>query len=216
MAQDYSLPKPGTYTKAPIGGPGVRMPSATPDARPAALYSQTQTQPPSAPGGNTSPAAADFRLEGGTCLWIWLNRTLPNDGAFTFHGTLVPPVSRSGTVLLDQGAEIDGSGTMKSGEVASILVTEIVFQGARYKLRGTAGAINMSSPGSGWAVPFYERQELEMQLTTDSVYERPSGGGESPGPYLGMSARTHSANKALPAARASHPTRPAAPARPQN
>ncbi len=218
MARSYSPSGPGTYMNGPPAhapsGRGIPMPLPTSSAF---VSRQEQTQPPSAPGGNTSPAVADFRLEGGTYLWIWLNRTLPNDGTFTFHGTLMPPVARSGAVLLSPGTEIDGSGTVKHGEVASILVTEIVFQGVRYKLRGKAGAINMSSPGSGWAVPFYEGQELEMQLTSASVYERPSGGTGSSGQYLGMSARTHAGtNDVKGTTRPTQAGKPVAPAPPQN
>jgi len=204
MAQTHIPPKPGV-SQQQGGERGLRISSASHAPAPAALFRQDQTQPSS------------LRLEAGTYLWIRLDRTLPEDGIFTFQGTLMPPLPPAagpGTALLDQGTEIDGSGTMKRGEVVSILLTELVCKGVRYKLRGTAGTPNMDAPGSGWAVPFYQGQELEMQLTTASVYERPSGGGESQDQNLRMSIRTHAgANRgAAPA----QPKKPAAPVPPQN
>jgi hypothetical protein len=147
------------------------------------LLHEAQTQ--------SSSAAWDFRLEAGTYLWIWLNGTLPENGTLGFQGTLMPPVARSGAVLLNPGTEIDGSVTVKHGDISSILVTEIVVQGLPYKLRGTTGATSVDTPGSGWALPFYEGQELKMQLTAASVYERPSGGPPSEGGHLGNTVMTH-------------------------
>jgi hypothetical protein len=172
MARSYSPPRPGTSKNGPSAhapiGRGIPMPSPMSSAF---VSRQDQTQSPSALGDCTSAAGKVFQLEAGAYLWIWLNGTLPDTGTFTFRGTLMPPVARSGTVLLSPGTEIDVSGTMKRGDVASILVTEIVVQGVRYKLQGAAGATNIGTPGSGWALPFYEGQELEMQLRNASVYD---------------------------------------------
>lgn len=212
IAHTYSPPRDGTYAKAPIGGPRLGMPSASHGFAPAALSRQNQTQPSSTPGPSAGAVAdlpTSLQLEAGTYLWIRLDRTLPEDGTFTFRGTLMPPVARSGTVLLNEGTGINGAVTMKGGEIETIFVTEIVVEGMRYRLQGTAGATNMNAPGSGWALPFNQGQELEMHIPTASVYERLSGGAES-NHYLGKSVRTHAGSTAH-AAPASRPAKPVPP-----
>ena len=167
-AQIYSLP-PANLKSSP-----ERAPVLT--ALPTFLSGEAQNRSSSAPKVSTSAVGAvaslstSLQLKAGTYLWIRLNRALPEDGIFTFQGSLMPPVERSGTVPLRPGTGIKGSGTVRDGDIANILVTELVIQGVHYKLQGVAGGTSKDAAGSGWAVPFYQGHELEMQLTTASVY----------------------------------------------
>ena len=227
IAQTYSPPKPGANLELKQGAPmarGMRMSGASHPGAPIGGFRQVQTQPSSAPGpaaGAVADLPISLQLEAGTYLWIRLDRTLPEDGTFTFQGTLMPPVARSGTVLLNEETGINGAVTMKGGEVATIFVTEIVVQGVRYKLQDPAGATNMNAPGSGWALPFNEGKELEMHLPTASVYERAAGGGGSPGRMRSYAAAQKAAAAAHPTNKngqaGPHPTnKNAQPPRPQN
>lgn len=99
-------------------------------------------QPPSPPAGTaTSGSAAVFyRIEADTRLWIKVNSVSRQpDGSFTFRGALLEPVKQAGTVLLDQGSGIIGSGRVSQGKT-SLLIGEVIVGGTHYRLKGAVHA----------------------------------------------------------------------------
>ena len=113
-----------------------------------------------------------FRLRAGTQLWIRvlaINRQ--SDGSFEFGGTLLQPVSDAGGALLDQGAEVSGSGSVKE-TVTTVSVRGFVAGGVHYVLPASTGALNEQSPGTGKAVQFSKGQILQMWISSETVYEK--------------------------------------------
>jgi len=146
-----------------------------------------QREPPkrSAPGRSAlapQPAAspAYVRINAGTRVWILLKSTSPQtNGDFRFRGMVLLPVTQAGAVLLDRETEVVGIGKVSQGRT-TIRIVEFVWQGARYKLRGAAGAMNTPGPGAGPAVEFNAGQVLETWLAAVSTYERVPGDGVRP------------------------------------
>jgi hypothetical protein len=145
--------------------------------------SNTSSETPSG-GSNTesaSPKAAQrlpsapvpfLRLEPSAHLVMvvssirWLQ-----EGSFQIQGTLLVGVPQAGSVRLDQGAQVIGTGVMNHGQ-PSIAVTEFVVQGTRYALNAGNGAMRTQTPGTGGAVQFDRSQVLEMWPKSPAVYQK--------------------------------------------
>ena len=125
----------------------------------------------SAPGSGPS----SVRINAGTRVWILLKSTSPQtNGDFRFRGIVLLPVTQAGAVLLDRETEVVGVGKVSQGRT-TIRIVEFAWQGARYKLRGAAGAVTATGPGAGPTVEFNAGQVLETWLAAVSTYERVSG-----------------------------------------
>jgi hypothetical protein len=139
----------------------------------------TQSLPANAGASLSTPTdhPALLRLEAGTRLWIHIvsiNRQ--PDGSFTFRGSLFQPVSHAGGVLLDQGAELTGSGSVKEGKV-TVFIQRFLIQGVPYAVQGATGTRSEQMPGAGSALEFHEGQFLEMWLSSTTVYEKVAAAG---------------------------------------
>jgi hypothetical protein len=131
---------------------------------------QLATEPLAAPGSSTGPLAsaqprslpagttpsgsaavhpASYRIEANTRLWIKVNSVNRQpDGSYTFRGALLEPVKQAGVVLLDQGSEIIGSGTVSQGKT-SLLIAELVVGGTHYKLKNASSSVNAPAASAG-------------------------------------------------------------------
>jgi hypothetical protein len=136
---------------------------------------------PSAPAGAKASLSAgatpklpiSFRLESGTRLWISLRSVdRQSDGNFRFVGTLLLPVSQGGSIRLDRGTEVHGTGSANQKQV-SVVIGKLVVQGVPYAV--TSAPLEARPPGSGIAVQFNSGQELEMWLASTSVFARAPG-----------------------------------------
>jgi hypothetical protein len=111
-----------------------------------------------------------FQFATGDCLWIRVNsiRRQPN-GSFDFRGTLLHPITLSGSVSLDQSTELVGSGTIDGGHI-TVSVTEFNVKGEDYGVQ-VAGRTKQK-PGSGPALELNQGKILEMWFASASVYEK--------------------------------------------
>jgi hypothetical protein len=75
---------------------------------------------------------------------------------------------------LAQGTEVVGSGIAHSEQDQTISVSELVIQGARYKLQSTRVA-GTPPPGTGPGVELTDHRTLEMWFASASVYEKTTG-----------------------------------------
>ena len=131
------------------------------------------SQPPEAQA--PPPAAslpASLHLAAGARLWLALESfNFQEDSRVLFHGSLLLPLNSTGSSALDHGTEVSGWVTSAHGQT-SVLLSEIVIRGARYKLKSQAGAGNARTSGSAGAVQFDSGKVLEMWVSVDSIYER--------------------------------------------
>ncbi len=141
--------------------------------------SRTPVNVPSIAGFPRSMAPRTVQLPGGTRVWLSLiSMDSLQEGRFRFHASLLLPVTQSGTVLLDKGAEVTGLGQTIAGQT-SIQITEIVNRAQRYKpsLTSSKGA---SASASGKALRFQSGQVLEMWLDSASTFAAESDSDASP------------------------------------
>jgi hypothetical protein len=122
---------------------------------------------------------ATVHLPAGTRVWLSLTSvdSLP-DGRFQFRAGLLLPISVSGAVLFDKGAQLAGSGQTIAGRT-SIQITEVVTSGKRYR-PGPASNQSSTASASGKAVRFQSGQVLEMWLDSPATFA--VEGGSSTGP----------------------------------
>jgi len=138
-----------------------------------------QSLPANTGASASTPAdhPALFRLEAGTRLWIRIvSISRQPDGSFTFRGSLFEPVSHAGGVLLDQGAELTGSGSIKEGKV-TVFVQRFLIRGVPYSLQRASATLSEQMPGAGKALEFKDGQFLEMWLSSTTVYEKVAAAG---------------------------------------
>lgn len=185
--------QPPVSAPTPSAAPSPAVQSA--DNRPVAPSAPTPTpsgQPPGQPANaasgplgtnspvprppDSAPAAPRpfIRLDSGTHLVAvvdsvrWLTRE-----TFQFHGTLLVGIVQSGSVQLDQGAEVAGAGEISQGQT-SITIKEFVVQGTHFTVKSGSGAMKAQTPGAGGAVQFDKSQVLEMWPVSPVIYaERP-------------------------------------------
>lgn len=154
--------------------PGSRSSGASPNG------ARTVALPPSAvPNAGRPPSAmvapnlpVSLHLDAGVRLWIVLasvNRQA--DGSFSFRGSLLLPLNTAGSSPLARDTEVSGGGTVAEGRT-SLLISEIVIQGSRYKLKPSADSGHAQTTGSGGVVPFDSGKVFEMWLSSESTYER--------------------------------------------
>jgi hypothetical protein len=123
------------------------------------------------------------QLSAGTRVWIvYRNVTRRSDSSFAFTGTLLEPITGTGSTPLAKDTEIDGGGTAVNGKT-SLTVEQIVIRGVAYKLSGPGGAVTQGSAGGGEAVTFNSGQVQELWLAGPATYEKAadtSAGGSKP------------------------------------
>jgi hypothetical protein len=133
---------------------------------------------PGQPEPSAAPSPAYIHINAGTRVWILLQSTSPaTNGAFTFRGMVLLPVTQGGAILLDRETRVVGTGMVNQGR-NTIRITEFVWHGIRDRLRGSLEG-RPSGPGTGPAVQFSAGQVLETWLAFPSIYEQAVG---SPAP----------------------------------
>jgi hypothetical protein len=93
------------------------------------------------------------------------------DKTFRFQGVLLVGFPQSGSVWLEQGAQVIGTGALNQGQT-SVVVTEFVVGGVRYPLKNGNGAMRAQTPGASGEVQFERSQTLELWPQSDATYER--------------------------------------------
>ncbi|MGA2000822.1 MAG: hypothetical protein ABSG52_12570 [Terriglobales bacterium] len=175
--------------------PQVQASARPPSNQPAATTSGSRSFDPFAKAVQSSPVKAgigrppsatvalnlpvSLHLDAGVRLWIVLasvNRQA--DGSFSFRGSLLQPLNSAGSSKLDRDTEVSGSGTVAQSR-PSLLISQIVFRGAPYKLKTIGGSGHAQTTGSGGVVPFENGKVFEMWLSSESDYEREAA-AESP------------------------------------
>jgi hypothetical protein len=119
------------------------------------------------------------QLPAGTRIWLTLDSVASDpDGRFQFRAVLLLPVAASGTLLLDKGVQVLGSGRTIQNET-SIQITELATNGQRYILSPASSGVS-KIPGSGKAVRFESGQVLEMWVDSASTFAAAGGSSASP------------------------------------
>ena len=135
--------------------------------------SKTPAVAPAETHAPSPPPPSVIRLEAGTRVWIRLKSIdhMTVAGDFQFQGTVLLPVTQAGLVLLDRDAELRGRGSV-SREKTSLRITELVWRGVSYTLKGEGGAMDTQSPGAGGALKFASGRVYELWLGSASTFEK--------------------------------------------
>jgi len=113
-------------------------------------------------------------LPAGTRIWLKLDSVIPDsEGNFQFKALLLLPVTSSGQVLIDKGAQVFGHGKIVKGQ-ASLQITEIASEGRDYRPDSSASRVPSES-ASGKTVSFQSGQVLEMWLVSRAAFHAESG-----------------------------------------
>jgi hypothetical protein len=130
----------------------------------------TAARPKSAVG--SAPMPQSIQLTAGTRVWIvYRNITHRSDSSFAFTGSLLEPISGTGSTPLGKDTEIDGEGVAVNGKT-SLTVEQIVVRGIRYQLKGSGGAVTQGAAGGGAALTFDSGQVQELWLAGPATYEK--------------------------------------------
>jgi len=130
-----------------------------------------------ASGARRAALPSAILLDAGTRVWIVFRSVARDpDGSFTFQGSLLEPIARSGVEVVAKDTEIDGAGKVAGGKT-SLYIQGIVIRGAHYALKGASGAASSkANAGQAVGVAFDAGQVQEMWLSGASVYERTTDG----------------------------------------
>lgn len=130
-----------------------------------------------------APLPPSIQLTAGTRVWIvYRSVTRRSDSSFAFTGTLLEPITGTGSTPLAKDTEIDGEGAAVNGKT-SLTVEQIVIRGVHYLLKGSGGAVTQGSAGGGEAVTFNSGQVQELWLAGPATYEKAAdtgAGGSNP------------------------------------
>ena len=180
-----AAPANSTAGEAPSSGVLAPKKRKAPSRVEAASDAANNAALPPSPAQNVAPATT-----GGPRAKLWLDPAarlfivvssidIKPDGSLKFHGKLLLPVPQPGPVPLDRGTEVVGTGLISGGQT-SLAVTEILAEGARYKLKGGSGAVRAETPGGGGGVHLDRNQLLDMWPTATAAYEKVSGQSAQP------------------------------------
>lgn len=118
-----------------------------------------------------------IQLSAGTRVWIvYKNVTRRSDSSFAFTGSLLEPITGTGSTPLAKDTEIDGEGAAVNGRT-SLTVEQIVIRGVQYQLKGSGGAVTQGSAGGGETVTFNAGQVQELWLAGPATYEKATDTG---------------------------------------
>jgi hypothetical protein len=93
-----------------------------------------------------------------------------SDSSFAFTGSLLEPISGTGSTALAKDTEIDGEGVSVNGKT-SLTVEQIVVRGVPFKIKGSGGAVTQGYAGGGEAITFDAGQVQELWLAGPATYE---------------------------------------------
>jgi hypothetical protein len=128
----------------------------------------------------SAPLPQSIQLSAGTRVWIvYKNVTRRSDSSFAFTGSLLEPITGTGSTPLAKDTEIDGEGAAVNGKT-SLTVEQIVFRGVKYELKGSGGAVTQGYAGGGEAVTFNAGQVQELWLAAPATYEKAADTGANP------------------------------------
>lgn len=138
------------------------------------------TRPPASKPRPTSSLPPFVLLPAGTRLWITLQSPLSQiDGQFEFEGTLLLPVTVSGSLVLDKGIFIRGFG-VTSGTQTSLTITTFKIRGSLYRLQIHPAAVGPPKLATGKVVQFQSGNVVELWLESSSTFEPVPGSITSP------------------------------------
>jgi hypothetical protein len=127
-----------------------------------------------------APLPQSIQLSAGTRVWIvYKNVTRRSDSSFAFTGSLLEPITGTGSTPLAKDTEIDGEGAAVNGKT-SLTVEQIVIRGVKYELKGSGGALTQGYAGGGEAVTFNAGQVQELWLAGPATYEKAADTGANP------------------------------------
>jgi hypothetical protein len=172
--------KPGHQSVSSQNGQGNIASQPTPPPARVALSPRTSNSgrvvnaAPPRPIGTMGAARLNppprVQLPAGTRIWLSLDSVAPErDGSFQFHATLLLPVTNSGNVLLEKGAQATGSGQTNQKQ-SVIRITDIVSRGRLFKLNSASAGV-LKGPGAGKALSFEEGKVFEVWLDSASTFE---------------------------------------------
>ena len=184
------LPSP----KGSLGGSALGIAPPPTPTLPTAYAPAPASSPSHAPTaqplvGVALDRRASFQIKGDTRIWIQCSSAIPQtDGSFPIQGMLQQPITQAGAILLGQGTELRGFGTLVGGKISQVVLNEFIVNGARYALLNrVSGKANAPLPGTGRSVQFEGGQVLEMFYVADSVYQKIAR--LTPPPALGQNIR---------------------------
>ena len=174
VASNATPPPPGMNSSAGAGSSGGGRPALN-------SFGSHATSAAARTRGATAsaPLPQSIHLSTGTRVWIvYKNVTRRSDSSFAFTGSLLEPITGTGSTPLAKDTEIDGEGTTVNGKTA-LTVEQIVIRGVRYELKGSGGAVTQASAGGGAAVAFDAGQVQELWLAGPATYDKTVDTGAS-------------------------------------
>jgi hypothetical protein len=168
-----ATPGPATSTSGSHGGGSLHGFNSFGSHNTSAAATRPKSAAPDA------PLPQSIQLSAGTRVWIvYRNITHRSDSSFAFTGSLLEPISGTGSTPLGKDTEIDGEGVAVNGKT-SLTVEQIVIRGVRYQLKGSGGAVTQGSAGGGAAITFDSGQVQELWVAGPATYEKAGDTGAS-------------------------------------
>jgi hypothetical protein len=123
-----------------------------------------------------------IHLEAGTRVWISLKSVRRQSEVLSeFDGTLLLPVTQSGSVVLDRDTRV--SGTISTvGAKTTIRIQEFQLSAASYDLTNAGGGMTVHTASAGAAVEFDAGKVIETWVSSASTYSRRADAQARPNP----------------------------------
>jgi len=171
---------PGPAASRPA--PNVR-PSTPVAVRAARSINGNSNRVASAPASRSNvPVRNLVQLEAGTRVWISLKSVRRQSEALAeFDGTLLLPVTQSGSVVLDRDTLVSGTISTVGGK-ATIQIRELHLNGVPYELTSAGGGMTVHAASAGTAVEFDAGKVIETWMSSASTYSRRADGQVLPNP----------------------------------
>jgi hypothetical protein len=123
-----------------------------------------------------------IHLEAGTRVWISLKSVRRQSEALSeFDGTLLLPVTQSGSVVLDRNTRVSGTISTVGGKT-TIRIQEFQLSAASYELTNAGGGMTVHTASAGAAVEFDAGKVIETWVSSASTYSRRADAQASPNP----------------------------------
>jgi hypothetical protein len=168
-----SAPPAASTASSSAGGTGTRSGLNSFKSHPASAGAAK-------PNGAASnvPLPESVQLSAGTRVWIvYRNITRRSDSSFAFTGSLLEPITGTGSTPVAKDTEIDGEGSAVNGKT-SLTIERIVIRGVRYQIKGSSGGVvTQGSAGGGAALAFDAGQVQELWLAGPATYEKATDTG---------------------------------------
>lgn len=123
-----------------------------------------------------------IHLEAGTRVWISLKSVRRQSEVLSeFDGTLLLPVTQSGSVVLDRDTRVSGTISTIGGKT-TIRIQEFQLSTVSYELTNAGGGMTVHTASAGAAVEFDAGKVIETWVSSPSTYSRRADAQAGPNP----------------------------------